>query len=584
MRVLLIALLAAISYAQTGDNGIVFPQVGIGSVGVRGFNVQFEIEHGSSEFSKIYWVVTDANIAMSVEDILAGRNATQPECIGEYTPTDVEIQTIEVVCPMEANSEYIFWVAINLNGEGARHIVDTGFPIFVQNYDSSCQGSWGACKKDCTQVYIVEWGICPDENKVRKCAYGEDECRSRGSFIVHHVTPEGFTFHISTNPEVTYEKLGEGAVWYYAVLEEPVSSLRRMQEPTRKEIIEGVPSICHGVLPLILDPNGANIYSIDCELERGISYIVWVAESYKQRFGEGDAAIVVEGFPIFLDDLENTGKIYLPFIQPSLHIYAHDPTDNGLIIVYDIANPILDGNFYYLIVPTTTVITDVNDIEHCKGALADECCGTILQSYNKREMESVLINCPLQVGKGYDVWGAVDIDHYGTDASLSNSGQPFTFIYPREDIQNTSEVDVLPPVHYEVLYSNEVCDPELSSMIPLNHPMDVQSCANSVLRNYGKARGCSKVFVYAHPNWCMCVRYGDECARRDSGGWVSIYKMCPEEGCIRHPGLDDVIILEKVDANLQLFILLLDLITVVVMSHLLRGNAEYSSNIVVLHE
>ena len=103
-------------------------------MGVRGFNVQFEIEQGSSEFSKIYWVVTDANIAMSVEDILAGRNATQPECIGEYTPTDVEIQTIEVACPMEANSEYIFWVAINLkNGEGARHIVDTGFPIFVQS-------------------------------------------------------------------------------------------------------------------------------------------------------------------------------------------------------------------------------------------------------------------------------------------------------------------------------------------------------------------------------------------------------------------------------------------------------------------
>ena len=113
------------------------------------------------------------------------------------------------------------------------------------------------------------------------------------------------------------------------------------------------------------------------------------------------------------------------------------------------------------------------------------------------------------------------------------------------------EVDVLPPVDYEVLYSNELCDPELSSMIPLDHPMDVQSCANAVLRNYGKARGCSKVFVYAHPNWCMCVRYGDECARRDSGGWVSIYKMCPEDGCTRHPGLDDVIILEKVDASNQ---------------------------------
>lgn len=399
-----LSLLISSVFASNTD---LFASVGVGSASIRGFAWTYDIRNPDlvDPPGNIYWVLTDDGVSMTVEDIMAGNNPTQPGCFGQDVQRDANIHEQRMDCSLTAGVVYRFWVAVDYDGDGTEAVDCTsgGVPVIPQE-DKDCDGVWSTCDADCIQTYTITQYPSGDgagceigDEEERTCAPGTDLCPLSGSYDVYNPTPQGFDLQFDPDPTSNTA----GGRWYYIVT--PVGAT-----PTDDEIKNGNGGLCGGSYD-ITDANNPDVQSIACQLAPD-TYDVWVAQD---ATGDGNANTIV---PL--------KTVTIPQQLPIGNLFAHTPTADGHQISYDIDYPRTTGKFYWKTLPLGSPNPTAAEIRDCPDNV---CCGSEDQT-DPSPLTTIQAPCPLTPGD-YVVWGEVDTDGAGADATIVNSGVPFQFTY-----------------------------------------------------------------------------------------------------------------------------------------------------------
>jgi len=395
------------SSVLAGDGGDLFASVGVGSASIRGFSWTYDIRNPdlTDPPGNIYWVLTDDGVSMTVEDILAGNNPTQPGCFGQDVQRDADIHEQRMDCSLTPGVVYRFWVAVDYDGDGSAAVDCTsgGVPVIPQE-DKDCDGVWSTCDADCIQTYTITQYPSGDgagceigDEEERACAPGTDLCPLGGSYDVYNPTPQGFDLQFDPDPTSNTA----GGRWYYIVTPQGAT-------PTDDEIKNGNGGLCGGSYD-ITDANNPDVQSIACQLAPD-TYDVWVAQDPN---GDGTATT-----------LQPLKTVTIPQQLPIGNLFAHSPTPTGHQISYDIDYPRTTGKFYWKTLPLGAPNPTAAEIRDCPDNV---CCGSEQQT-DPSPLTTIQAPCPLTPGD-YVVWGEVDTDGAGTDATIVNSGVPFQFTY-----------------------------------------------------------------------------------------------------------------------------------------------------------
>lgn len=399
-----LSLLFSIALGADGD---LFASVGVGSASIRGFSWTYDIRNPDliDPPGNIYWVLTDDNVAMTVEDIMAGNNPTQPGCFGSDVQRDADIHEQRMDCTLTPGVVYRFWVAVDYDGNGTEAVDCTsgGVPVIPQE-DKDCDGIWSTCDADCIQTYTITQYPSGDgagceigDEEERTCAPGTDLCPLGGAYDVYNPTPQGFDLEFDPDPSSNTA----GGMWYYIVTPQGAT-------PTPDEIKNGNGGLCGGNYA-ITDANNPDVQSIACQLAPD-TYDVWVAQDPS---GTGNPTT-----------LSPTKTITIPQQLPIGNLFAHSPTPDGHQISYDIDYPRTTGKFYWKTLPLGSPNPTAAEIRDCP---TNVCCGST-QQVDPSPLTTIQAACPLTPGD-YVVWGEVDTDGNGADATIVNSGVPFQFTY-----------------------------------------------------------------------------------------------------------------------------------------------------------
>jgi hypothetical protein len=406
---MLVYFLSFIIGAFAGASNDLFASVGVGSASVRGFSWTYDIRNPDliDPPGKVYWVLTDDGVAMTTADIMAGNNPTQSNCFGQATQVDSDIHEQRMDCSLTAGVKYLFWVAVDYDGDGTEAVDCTvgGVPVIPQ-VDKDCDGVWSTCDEDCIQYYSITQYPSGDgagceigDEEERVCAPGTDQCPLNGSYDTYNPKPEGFDLGLTPDPSANTA----GGMWYYIVT--PPNAT-----PTPDEVQTGSGGLCGGSYA-ISDASQEDVQTINCNLHCQTLYDVWVAQDSN---GDGTATI-----------LTPTKQVTLPCPLPVGNLFAHTPTATGHMISYDIDNPVATGKFYYKTLPLGSPNPTAAEIRDCADGV---CCGSVQQTVPAPMTTLTNANCPLTPGD-YVVWGEVDTDGNGADASLTNAGVAFQFTY-----------------------------------------------------------------------------------------------------------------------------------------------------------
>merc|ERR1719461_1543059 len=348
-------------------------------------------------------------------------------------------------------------------------------------------------------------------------------------YDVANPTPDGFDLSLTPDPSAAIP----GGKFYYMVT--PTGAT-----PTADEVQAGSGGLCGGSFDITT--TAADVQAIDCPLDAD-TYDVWVAED---PTGAGTPQLV-----------SPMKQITIPPRLPIGNLYAHSPTATGFKLSYDIDNPTVNGNFYYKLYPTGSPTPTATDVRTCTT-----CCGAVVQT-DPAPMTTIDVPCTLTPGTTYDVWGEVDTDKLGSDASLANSGVAFTFTYNGATTA-TPVVTTAAPVttantvapetgttaapvtthgaigSYKVLYAGQYCETDEIAFGTLTQDMitlpsvrtttgtsDIAACAGYVAQNRATNGGCSTLFHTGGPSGiCKCVRLGYVCDRDESEVGQSIFQLC----------------------------------------------------------
>jgi hypothetical protein len=547
---MLVYFLSFIIGAFAGASNDLFASVGVGSASVRGFSWTYDIRNPDliDPPGKVYWVLTDDGVAMTTADIMAGNNPTQSNCFGQATQVDSDIHEQRMDCSLTAGVKYLFWVAVDYDGDGTEAVDCTvgGVPVIPQ-VDKDCDGVWSTCDEDCIQYYSITQYPSGDgagceigDEEERVCAPGTDQCPLNGSYDTYNPKPEGFDLGLTPDPSANTA----GGMWYYIVT--PPNAT-----PTPDEIQTGSGGLCGGSYA-ISDASQEDVQTINCNLHCQTLYDVWVAQDSN---GDGTATI-----------LTPTKQVTLPCPLPVGNLFAHTPTATGHMISYDIDNPVATGKFYYKTLPLGSPNPTAAEIRDCADGV---CCGSVQQTVPAPMTTLTNANCPLTPGD-YVVWGEVDTDGNGADASLTNAGVAFQFTYveptdgptqPAPPVtttstystntpvsstsQNTQPPVTAPPIgglgRYRVVYPGQECENDqigdgitahihdtiILPNVRIGYGSDVARCAGFVSQNRARNGGCSTLFhTGGITGECRCVRIGYVCDRDESEYGRTIFKLC----------------------------------------------------------
>merc|ERR1719461_625666 len=343
-------------------------------------------------------------------------------------------------------------------------------------------------------------------------------------YDVANPTPDGFDLSLTPDPSAAIP----GGKFYYMVT--PTGAT-----PTADEVQAGSGGLCGGAFDITA--TATDVKPIDCPLDAD-TYDVWVAEDPQGT-----------GTPVLITPMK---QITIPPRLPIGNLYAHSPTATGFKLSYDIDNPNTNGNFYYKLYPTGSPTPTATDVRTCTT-----CCGAVTQT-DPAPMTTIDVPCTLTPGTTYDVWGEVDTDKLGSDASLANSGVAFTFTYTAATTATpvtqapttqgpapgtTPTITTQAPSgmgSYKVLYAGQYCESDeiaesamtqdlivLPSVRLPTGTSDIAACAGYVAQNRAVNGGCSTLFHTGGPSGiCKCVRLGYVCDRDESEVGQSIFQLC----------------------------------------------------------
>jgi len=584
----IISLLLTVTLAGDAD---LFASVGVGSASARGFSWTYDIRNPDliDPPGKIYWVLTNDGVPMTVNDIMIGNNPTQPNCFGQAVQVDSEIHEQRMDCSLTPGELYRFWVAVDYDGDGTEAVDTTsgGVPVIPQE-DHDCDGIWSSCDANCIQFYSITQYPSGDgagceigDEEERTCAPGTDLCPLGGAYDAYNPTPDGFD--VGFTPDESSNTAG--GMWYYMVT--PVGA-----SPTPEEIMNQSGGLCGSSYP-ITSVGGEDLQTATCGLSPDI-YDVWVAQDPQ---GNGNPTIV-----------EPLKQVTIPAALPTGNLFAHTPSETGHKISYDIDNPVATGKFYWMTVPLGSPNPTAAEIRDC----SPPCCGSFQQAVPS-PMTTIDAACSLTPGE-YVVYGEVDTDGNGADASLANSGVAFQFTYAgttspattttttttttaasttttaapvvvsSTTVDNGAGSNTAPPVvdstlapgikfnfvsdvtavttatttaipvtpapqpnptgaigNYRVIYPGQECENDqigdgitahihdtiLLPNVRIGFGSDVARCAGYVAENRAQNGGCSTLFhTGGITGACRCVRLGYVCDRDESEVGRTIFKLC----------------------------------------------------------
>lgn len=402
------------STSLAGDADL-FASVGVGSASIRGFPWTYDIRNpdlpttGDPDAGKIYWVLTDDGVTMTPANIMAGDNPTQPTCFGQAVQEDDQIHEQRMDCTLVAGTRYRFWVAVDYNGDGTEAVDCTapnGVPVIPQE-DKDCDGVWSTCDANCIQTYSITQYPSGDgagceigDEEDRICAPGTDLCPLGGSYDVYNPTANGFDLGFTPDAGSNIA----GGMWYY-MLTPPGAT------PTPMEIENGNGGLCVGNYA-ITDASSEDVQAVNCGLACA-TYDVWITQDPQ---GDGKPTTIM---PV--------KQVTIPCGLPVGNLFAHSPTVAGHKISYDVDYPNANGKFYWMTVALGSPNPTTAEIRSC----TPPCCGSLQQTV-PAPMTTIDASCPLTPGTTYVVWGEVDTDGNGADASLANSGVSFQFTFADE--------------------------------------------------------------------------------------------------------------------------------------------------------